>query len=220
MYNDTTKEVQNMAYRKYNAAQKPGESMERYYRRLAKAADQRLVRLEAYSHEEHYKNILEWSYSRAMKDIEHWSGSGATRFNTAPPKSPQELAAKIEDIKQFLESATSTKQGIEEIYKKRADSFNKTNGTSFTWQDLATFFERGGNELLDTQYGSETRFRAVGAIQKADPQKIKEAIEEGSAKHLKLSDDSEVDARARKFIEENGADLLYLFPELNKAGEK
>lgn len=205
-----------MAYRKYNTAQRPGESMEHYYRRLAKAADQRLVRLEGYAHDEHFKNVTEWAYARAQKDISKWSGSGANRFNTAPPETAQQLQSKIEDIKTFLESATSTKQGIIDIYKRRADTFNKTNGTSFTWQDLATFFERGGNELLDTQYGSETRFRAVGAIQKADPQKIREAIEEGSAKHLKLSDDDEVNARARKFIEENGADLLALFPELSK----
>lgn len=205
-----------MAYRKYNTAQRPGESMEHYYRRLAKAADQRLVRLEGYAHDEHFKNVTEWAYARAQKDISKWSGSGANRFNTAPPETPQQLQSKIEDIKTFLESATSTKQGIIDIYKRRADTFNETNGTSFTWHDLATFFERGGNELLDTQYGSETRFRAVGAIQKADPKKIREAIEEGSAKHLKLSDDDEVNARARKFIEENGADLLALFPELSK----
>lgn len=205
-----------MAYRKYNTAQRPGESIEHYYRRLAKAADQRLVRLEGYAHDEHFKNVTEWAYARAQKDISKWSGSGANRFNTVPPETPQQLQSKIEDIKTFLESATSTKQGIIDIYKRRADTFNQTNGTSFTWQDLATFFERGGNELLDTQYGSETRFRAVGAIQKADPKKIREAIEEGSAKHLKLSDDDEVNARARKFIEENGADLLALFPELSK----
>lgn len=205
-----------MAYRKYNTAQRPGESIEHYYRRLAKAADQRLVRLEAYAHDEHFKNVTEWAYARAQKDISKWSGSGANRFNTAPPETPQQLQSKIEDIKTFLESATSTKQGIIDIYKRRADTFNQTNGTSFTWQDLATFFERGGNELLDTQYGSETRFRAVGAIQKADPKKIREAIEEGSANHLKLSDDDEVNARARKFIEENGADLLALLPELSK----
>ena len=197
--------------------QRPGESLEKYYRRLAKVADQRLVRLEGYAHDEHYKNVLSWAYAGARDSIERWSGPDAARFNTAPPEDRRQLMSKIKDIKHFLESATSTKQGIIEVYKKRAEKFNKTNNSDFTWEDLATFFERKGNELLDTSYGSKTKFKAIAVIKGIDPGMIKEAIEKESAAHLKLSNDDEVNAQVRKFIEQNGDDLLKLFPEIAKA---
>ena len=197
--------------------QKPGESLEKYYRRLAKVADQRLVRLEAYAHDEHYKNVLSWAYAGAKDSIKHWSGPDATRFNTAPPDDQKRLMSKIKDIQRFLESATSTKQGIIEVYKKRADAFNETNETDFTWEELATFFERKGNDLLGTSYGSETKFKAIGVIKDMDPGVIKDAIQKESADHLKLSNDDEVNAQVRKFIEQNGDDLLKLFPEIAKA---
>lgn len=125
--------------------------------------------------------------------------------------------SKIKDIKHFLESATSTKQGIIEVYKKRAEKFNKTNNSDFTWEDLATFFERKGNELLDTSYGSKTKFKAIAVIKDIDPGVVKDAIQKESAAHLKLSNDDEVNAQVRKFIEQNGDDLLKLFPEIAKA---
>lgn len=199
--------------------QKPGESLMQYYRRLAKAADQRLVRLEGYAHEEHYKNILEWSYAKAQDAIKHWSGEGAMRFNTAPPDTPRELKSKIEDIKQFLQSATSTKQGITEVYKKRADAFNEKFDTDFTWQDIANFYERKLNDKFNMDYGSETKFKAIGAIKAADPFEIKKAMEEARVNHLKISDDDEVNAKAREFLSQYGKEVMDLFPEIKSAKE-
>lgn len=149
----------------YNTTMKPGESLEQYYRRLAKVADQRLVRLERLAEQENYHVVKEWAYKRAQEDISRWGGTN--RFNTAPPQNTNQLKAKINDIRAFLESGTSTKKDINTIYKKRADTINSKYGTNFTWQDIADFYGRDKNAALDAKYGSKQVAMAIGVIQQA-----------------------------------------------------
>lgn len=150
--------------------QMPDESIEHYYRRLAKQADQRLVRLEAASHDTGFKKIKNWAYKKAIKDIEHWSGAGSMRFNTKPPETKQQLEAKIHDIRAFLEAPTSTKSGVLQTYKKRAASINKTiPGANFTWEDLAKVFEPAGGgtsfaDLKTAGYDSGQILQVYSAI--------------------------------------------------------
>ena len=150
----------------------PGEYNElvKVYRTLAKSADQRLVRLEAYQHDKDFKTATKWAYARAMHDIGQWSGAEAKRFNTAPPKSTTQLLAKIQDIKHFLESPTSTKKGIIDVYKKRADTLNRNmrkndpSWKNLSWKDLAQYYESALNEKLDAQYGSKTALKQFNEL--------------------------------------------------------
>lgn len=146
----------------YNIEQKPGESLDAYYRRLAKVADQRLVRLEKLKDVPGYENAWKWAYNSAQADIKKWGGG--TRFNTAPPTNPMQKKAKINDIKAFLGAKTSTKQGITNVYKKRADTFNKKYGTDFTWEDLANYYGKKINERLEKYMASEVANRAIAVI--------------------------------------------------------
>ena len=237
--------------RKYeykNAGMKPayerkaGETIEHYYRRLAKVADQRMVRLEAYQHDKGYANILQWAYARAKLDIKKWSGDEGQRFNTAMPKNEkgqvdyQRLAAKIRDIRTFLEAPTSTKAGIKELFETKAENFNKAHGTNFTWEAFAKFWDSGIAEKLDLSYGSKTKLKAIGSIQKfgstenleaaikktgeeyitdedrsnLSQDALEEKIREEGIKHLKIEGNKEVQRRARKILEEQGLDILDL----------
>ena len=150
------------------------EEVVKVYRTLAKSADQRLVRLEAYEHDPNFANATKWSYARAMRDIKQWSGDQANRFNTAPPKSMSALQAKIEDIKTFLASPTSTKKGMKDILQKRADTLNKQYGTKFKWNDVGTFFESELASKMDADYASKTMIKIVAALQKNKKQILKE----------------------------------------------
>lgn len=134
------------------------------YKTLAKSADQRLVRLEQYSKDAEFQSVKKWAYARAMTDIERWSGSQADRFNTAPPKHKLQLIAKINDITTFLESKTSTKAGIQKMFKSRADKINEKYGTDFNWTDMGDFFESDFWEKLDSKYDSDTIMKVLGKM--------------------------------------------------------
>lgn len=206
-----TKHPYNMG----NFAQKAGETDLQYYRRLAKQADQRLVRLEGYQHERNFANVTQWAYARAQEDISKWSGPDATRFNTAPPmkKAGDEmvidetrLRSKIQDIKTFLESPTSTKKGIVQVYKNRVDTINQKYGTSFTWQEFAKFTESETFNKLDWEYGSKTIMKAIGAIQSKfkNADDLEEKMREVSENHVKISDDGEVNAIIEGWMQAEG----------------
>lgn len=173
----------------YITDQKPGETLQQYYRRLAKTADQRLVRLESYEHDKYFKPATQWAYAKAQKDIQKWQNKGPEdkrlRFNTAPPKGEEQLLAKINDIKSFLESPTSTKQGIINVYKKRADTLNRKYGTQFTWQSLAKYYESGQAEAWDAKFGSKTALKTIAQLQKQE-KKVKEAIKKAEAKDIRV----------------------------------
>ena len=74
--------------------------LEKEYRKLAKRADQRLLRLEEYAGRKGFSGILSFAYRVAKRDIRSWSGDTQKkpRFNTAPPKNTNQLKAKIADI--------------------------------------------------------------------------------------------------------------------------
>lgn len=163
--------------------QKKGESLEHYYRRLAKQADQRLVRLKQLSSKEGYENVNKYAYARAMKDIKQWSGEKAERFNTKPPKNANSVRAKIADIRNFLEAPTSTKSGIETVYKHKADILNEKYGTQFKWTDLANYFDEAKNSKSDGKYGSDTMLKAVAEIQKQSETIVKQ-IKQHKKKHI------------------------------------
>lgn len=171
------------------------------YKLLSMRADKRLQRLEKLATEEHYHGVLTYSYARAMRDIRSWSGSKGTRFGTKPPGNVQQLQAKINDIKHFLDAPTSSKRGITNIYKKRADTTNKRFKTNFTWQDLANFYESDMADKLDSEYGSSTLVRALGSIKRVsnDPDKIQEVLDG----HGRLAKDDIVNEVAIKILSQN-----------------
>ena len=198
----------------YDIEQKPGESLEKYYHRLAKAADQRLVRLESCEHDKYFKPATQWAYSRAQHDLQKWTGKGPgakkLRFNTAAPKGEEKLISKINDIKQFLSSPTSTKKGIVDVYKKRADTINEKYGTSFDWKSLAKYYDSGQAELWDSKFGSKTALRTIGKIQK-DGKKIVDDIKKAVTKDQKAEDKSMADKMVRKALADNELNIEDLF---------
>jgi len=174
----------------YNLDQKPDETMVQYYRRLAKTADQRMVRLEKASQEPYFKVATQWAYAKATRDILKWIPPGDNkstklRFNTKPPEG-EDLIAKINDIKSFLSSPTSSKQGIINVYKKRADTVNKKYGTNFTWKQLAKYYDSGQAELWDAKFGSKTALMTIASLQK-NKKKLVKAIKEADRKDIRIN---------------------------------
>lgn len=158
--------------KQYDLSYKPGEDALQYYRRLAKVADQRLVRLEKLAETPNFENVTAYAYARAQRDISRYTEGH--RFNTKPPLNKDGtvntrlLNEKIADIKTFISSVSSTKAGIISTYQKRANILNDKYGTAYSWEDLADYFQSGDFEKHKKDYGSETIFKALGKIKRAE----------------------------------------------------
>ena len=189
-------------------SQKAGESDLAYFKRLAKAADTRLLRLKEYAKQENYKNILNYAYANAMYDIKALTGDPtAERFNRVPARTKsgeinmQNLHAKINAVKRFLESPTSTKQGITRVYKQRAATINERYGANLTWQEMANYYSSSMAEKIENEYkASKSIVRALGALKRLgdDPETIRKAIEGD----IKIANDAVVDEIARALLEQ------------------
>ena len=191
------------------------EDLVKVYRKAAKAADQRMVRLERLSEEENFKTADKYAYAKAQRIIKEWSGGDATRFNVKPPASTSALKEKIQDIKDFLGSATSTKQGIKNVHMKRADSLNKKYGTNYTWEQWDTFLNSELIKKLDEKLGgspktgASTREEAIGTLVK-NKDKVIEAVEKSNAAELHV-EDRMVGSVVRDLIAKNGDAVLEAF---------
>ena len=161
------------------------------YRTAAKAADQRLVRLERAASEPEYKNVKQFAYARAQKDIQRWSGKNATRFNTKPPAREIELREKLQDIRTFLKAPTSSKSGIKKTYQKAANTMNKRYGTNFKWDDLSTFFESQFYKKVERDYDSKQVVEVIGKMQK-DPKAYLDKIKHSRSRDIKTEDSDTV----------------------------
>lgn len=206
--------------KQYRKTEKYNELVKEY-KKLAKKADQRLVRLEHYEKlGGKYLNVTKFAYSKAMIDIHKWSGEGAKRFNTKPPASTISLKAKIRDINEFLQSASSsikpTKEnsvydkegnliggGIELTFDKRAATLNRKYGEyldhPFTWDNIQDFFESSlYKKLAKKGYDSGTVIRSIGTI-KQNKKQVAAEINANKPSHIHV-EDMHVDDYVNKFL--------------------
>jgi len=207
--------------RKYDASRRPGETPMQHYRRIAKVADQRLVRLEQLASDPNqpgYKNILKWAYRGAQKNINYYTGKNdfiasnarelsmgkekgwsPGRFNTAPPKTStgkvdlRQLEAKIRDIEEFLDKPTSSKTEITATYNERINTINKKfPGNNFKWEDLADFFESDAYKNLRQLYDSDEILEFRSAI-KGNKEELEQLLDRSEEEIVKaLKENSEI----------------------------
>lgn len=146
--------------------QKPGETLNQYYKRLGKSVDRRLERLKEASAKPFYEHATEYAYEYAMNELHRINGDAAKRFETLPPLNARKREQMLETMKTFLQMQTSTPGGITLMYKRRANKFNEKYGTNFTWQEINTYFDTKQNERWSNKFGSKTALKVIGKIQK------------------------------------------------------
>lgn len=195
-------------FKRYDTSRRPGEDNLAYFKRLAKVADQRLVRLEklvATDTTGHFKGADKMAYRAAMRDIEHYSpGSKKKRFNTAvdmtAPGANMILQGKINAIIKFLDSPSSSKAGIVAVYEARTKTINEKYGTNFTWQELGKLYESLSAGKIDSQIGSDTLLRAYNYLKQK--RKVTDDIEK--SKSLMYLSDEEKEIIIEKRLKESG----------------
>lgn len=184
-------------------------ALRREYVKLAKRADERLVRLEKLAQEPLYKGVKYYAYRWTQKNLKAWSGERDTplRFNASIPTNQRSLKKKLQIVKQFLDMPTSTKKGIQKTFKKKAEDFNKLHGTNFTWQQLSIFYNSGLADKMDSVVGSDTALQLIAEMQKKEKEVIS-AIKAANTQTLVLTGRKTIQKEIQNFLKEHGTELL------------
>lgn len=153
-------------------AQRPGESDAAYLKRLGKIADTRMARLRDLSNKPGFKSATDYAYKRAQYDLQTVFG-GANKFERTLKSTGNPYAdmvnfnARVNALKNFIDDPTSTKSGIER-YSRAANTINDKYGAYFSWDDIANFYGREKNKILEKQVSSKTLLRAIGFVKRHD----------------------------------------------------
>ncbi len=187
-----------------NLDYKDNETDTQYFIRLAKMADQRLIRLEdaeglrGKAADPKYQGAYKFAYNRALEMMDE----GQIRFNQNIPKPGSfEWRERVNEMQRFLKSPTSTKSGINMI-QAATKSINEKYGTNFKWHEFASFIESGDFDKLKQTYGSDVILKAMGKIQSAQD-KIKKGLDEhAQSMHKTPADDvAEEIMRSKKHLQ-------------------
>lgn len=209
----------------YNTERKSGESDTSYYRRLAKTADQRLVRLEKLQGTKNFESVNKWAYAKAQHEIKRFNKDG-TRFNTAIPNTKFRYNSKINAMISFINAPTSTKSGIIGVYKTRAQSLqDKLNENlkkgqkkyKITWKQMGTYFESGLADKLNSLLGSSTAVKTISRLY--NDNELMNKIEEAEKTVIRISDNEKVNKKIEKILKENSIDVRDLTKQ-SKGGAK
>lgn len=167
------------------------DDLVKIYRRAAKSADQRLVRLEQLSGQKDFKQVKQWAYKNAAREAAEWGANPLKpRFNIKPPEGKTSIRAKINDMLNFMEKPTSTREGIISVYEKKAQTLNKKYaeyGLDLDWSDVGTFFESTLYKKLSKKYSSGTVVKAIATLKQNESQVLNDFAKH-RASHIKTED--------------------------------
>lgn len=193
-------------------------------RKLAKRANQRMVRLERYAEKPGYSSIKKYAYARAEDYIRNFikkTGKPRFRENVKLDKNikgddPEEVFKKnvqkirmdIKNIEEFLGFESSTigearsgkkTKGIKAIYDKRAqtitDEFLKKHGLAMDANDLKRFFDSKKQAKLEKDYGSQQMFIIAAIIKKENIKGSRKELEEYVKTHVQVNDPKELEMK-------------------------
>lgn len=193
------------------------EAISKESRKLAKRANQRLVRLERYSQRKGLSEITKYAYQRAQQYIS--TNLGGTRYKEhvklydindgTKNLTGEELykanvqiqRQRIKAMNEFLEADTSTlgrsragtiTKGIAAIYDKRTqtinDKFLSKYGQQMSENDLKRFFESKKQAKLEKIVSSSLMFVVASVIKKENLQSNKRELERYMRSHIVLDD--------------------------------
>lgn len=195
-----------MAKRKRKKTVQEIKRLQREYHDLARSANNRMTRLEKLAKNPEYAAVLGYAYKDAAYDIKNLFGASG-RF----PQDVSKMAASKTDVRQmkqyitsvknFLESPSSTKTGIDKVYRKRASTLNKSQGTNFTVSDMRTFFDSSVWKKMNSKFGSKTAMKVIDNIQKNSDQIAQEA-EDARRRHRSIDYSTLHDVDGRDIMSE------------------
>lgn len=174
------------------------------FKKMAKRADQRLVRIEQAGK----TNV--GAYRGAMRRISQFS-PGGTRFNIKPPKDVRQLRSRINAVKEFLSTQTSTAKGRKALASQvRAKIKDKYGLDLKSDEEVEALFEGELWSQLNQRFGgSDTVIMILATVQQSD-ENVKEAILNAREKFF-VSDQEAEDAEAiiGQFIQDSNIGKIF-----------
>lgn len=192
-----------MAKRKRKKTVQEIKRLQREYHDLARSANNRMTRLEKLAKNPEYAAVLGYAYKDAAYDLKHIFG-GASRFPqdisrmSANDTNIRKMKQYIRSIKNFLEAPSSTKKGVDKVYRHRASTINRKYKTNFTVNDMHVFFDTTVWKKLNARYSSESALKVVDTVQKNYKEILAEA-EEARQNNLTVDYESLKDVEGRDF---------------------
>lgn len=183
-------------------------SPEQFYK-MARRLNARLLSLEKLAENSTYKNVLNYAYKHAIRDIQAFNPTGK-RFPTKMPENYQDYQKVVGAMRRFDKRPTSYMSKVKNIYGRRAKSFSKNvDGVDFTASDLMKLFETGLFHELSEEFGSKTAQKMIAVVER-DANSILDAIKKGN--NIIFTDEI-YGERLNKFFSEHEdvTDMLYRY---------
>lgn len=206
------KDYQSMYDDFIRSGHKTMSDYQKFYRKLAKAADSRLIKLEEISKRKEYDDVLEWAYKQAQYDIRYRFGEDANRFDRKLPNDIRKMKKSIKDVLTFLNAPTSTVTGINDVFVKRAGTISKRYGINVDWQTVGNLFNSTlYKKAIGNKYGSGTTIKAIGVIQ-ANKKAVLKAIKDEEPISLQINN-KELERKVNAMLSHYKKDIQTLFTE-------
>lgn len=180
--------------------------LQKEYGELARSANNRMTRLEKLAKNPEYKAVLGYAYKDAAYDLKHIFG-GSSRFPqditkmSANDTNIRQMKQYIRSLKNFLDAPSSTKKGIDKVYRHRASTINRKYKTNFTVNDMRVFFDTSVWKKLTAKFSSESALKVVDTVQKNYKEILSEA-DEARQNNLTVNYESLTDVEGRDFNKE------------------
>lgn len=193
-------------------------SLKKEYRTLQKNANLRLKRLERLAEKDDYQAVLGYAYKDAQYDIMNKFSTDTGRFPSitdiekmaGKSTNIRQMRMYIRSIKNFMEEVSSTKTGIDKVYRARAESLNARYNTHFKWQDLRAFFASAEYEKLSQKVADSDKVMRIIAQIKKTPKKFLSEIQKAGLQDRKINykplqnvDKLDLNDTLNKFVSDN-----------------
>ena len=214
------------------------KALQKEARKLAKRANQRMVRIERLSESaDVYSEVKDFSYAVAQRNIRALYAKTGDRLRfTESPKLETEISdgtrylegdalyranvlslqQKIKAMETFLASKTSTKTGVDIVLDKRTNTINTAEkfggleklGLSYSKDDLKRFFENKKQEKLQKAVGSHSMFIVSALIRKSKIGSSKRELERFLKNNINLKDEE-----LKKMADQEGKTVKQMLSE-------
>lgn len=189
------------------------DKLNEFYKKIVDTANHRLLEIERFAEKPKYKEVKQFAYRLAIRQIESDYGEGAKRFRSSGLSEDFRVTPKqINKVLSFLEMPTSTRLGVYEVYEKRASTVSDRYKIDVNWNTIANLYQSTLYKKTAKGYGSKTAIQAIGVIQK-NKKEVLDALRKEKPISFQV-EDAEVERTVNNFLKFYKKDVKKLMKKI------